>query len=221
MTVTAHPARPASADTRDRGTVAANLDEWLLPEGRELTTHVAAEAVKSPQLQSRSAEHHARLTKAARLVVAGEVVHQLRRALPDQLMDLLLQGMAEHTLLQTAARETVGVPESRAPVHLAEHTVHVQHAVDVDISSPVFRIVLPFVLEIDFTVVSADGMVTGGRLTELELADPQVVGRVRARDQVVYEEKGALHLGHKVSLDPGLRLLSEAEESRLREPTAT
>lgn len=218
MTVTA---QPASAETRDRGTVAANLDEWLLPEGRELTTHVAAEASKAPQLQSRRAEHHARFTKAARLLVAAEVVHQLRRALPDQLVDLLLRGMAEHTLLQTAARETVGNLQARAPVHLAEHTVHVQHAVDVDVSSPVFRIVLPFVLEVDFTVVSADGVVSGGRLTELELADPEVVGRVRARDQVVYEEKGALHLGRKVSLGPGLRLLSEAEETRLRPPSAT
>jgi hypothetical protein len=201
-------------DTRQRGTLPATLDEFLVPEARELTPHVGRAVAKAPQRQSRSRKHLARLTHTARLTLAAEIVHELRGALGEDLMDLLVAGLKEHQALREAARSSLtdGVPAS---VRLARHVVHSGHTVDVTVVSPLFRIDLPFELDLAFDVLEATGQVADGRLCRLTIPDPTVTGTVDVYDKEVYRQEGTLHAGGSLGLGAGVRILSEQEEREL------
>jgi hypothetical protein len=210
-----------SVITEDRGTVEGTIKSFLVPEGRELTPGVGAEVARAPQLQSRNKKHLARITRSARLTLAAEIVHQLRGVLGDDLLKLLLAGMKTHTALCDAARTTLREPGTSIPVHLAGHTVHTQHTVEVTVVGPVFRVVLPFELSLDFDVLEADAKVDDGRVRELVVRDPTVTGTVHLHGRQVYDQKGVLATGGHLTLGEGLQILSDPEERTLRGPGPT
>jgi hypothetical protein len=202
-------------DTRQRGTVTATVDEFLLPEHGDLSRQVGRVVSRAPQRQSRSEKNLARVTRAARLTVAEQVVHELRGVLGDGLVDLLLAGIKEHDALREAARTTLrGGPP--APVRLARHVVHSNHTVEVKVISPVFRIDLPFDVDLAFDVLDVKGEVADGRLRALTLPDPGVTGTVEVYDKEVYRQAGTLRTGGSIPLGAGVRILGEQEEEALR-----
>jgi hypothetical protein len=202
-------------DTRQRGSVTATVEGFLLPEHADLTRRLGTVVSRAPQRQSRSRKNLARVTHAARQTVAEGVVHELRSAFGDDLVDLLLAGLKEHDALREAARTTLrgGPPAS---VKLARHVVHSGHTVEVKVVSPVFRIDLPFEVDLAFEVLRFEGAVVDGRLRALTLPDPAVTGRVEVYDQEVYRQEGTLRAGGSLPLGAGVRILSEQEEEMLR-----
>jgi hypothetical protein len=209
------------ATTRDRKGVTATINEWLVPEARELTPKVGNVVAREPHLQARGAENRSKLNKAARLTLAALIVHELRKALPDDLVELMVTGMKGHSALVEAARTTAGDPAADGHVHLFRHTIHLHHSVDVEAVAPAFRIKLPFELNIDIDVVAADATVADGRLRSLSLPDPTLTGTVTVHSEKVYEQKGVLLLGRTLGFDPPRAILPEQEELDLRAGRAT
>jgi hypothetical protein len=209
------------ATTRDRKAVTATINEWLVPEARELTPKVGSVVAREPQLHARGAENRSKLNKAARLTLAALIVHELRKALPDDLVELMVTGMLGHSALLEAARTTAGDPAADGRVHLFRHTIHLHHSVDVEAVAPAFRIKLPFELDIDIDVVAADAAVADGRLRSLSLPDPALTGTVTVHAEKVYEQKGVLRIGRTLPFDPPRALLPEQEERALRAGRAT
>jgi hypothetical protein len=207
-------------DTRDRGTLAATLDEFLMPQQAELTRQVGKAVAAAPQQQSRSRKNLSRLTTAVRKTVAAEALHEVRQVVGDDLVDLLVAGITRHSALHEAARATIGGgPPAR--VALARHVVHSTHTVDVKVISPAFRIDLPFDIDVAFDVLHAEGIVEDGRLRELRIPDPSVTGTVEVRDREVYRQVGTLRAGRTITLGTRVPILSAQEEQALREGRAT
>jgi hypothetical protein len=181
----------------------ARVDAWLLSPDPELTARVA----RTLTCSAGEGRAPAFLTRLA--------VRELRRMLPDSLVDLLVTGIKGHDALQDAARETLADGSTRADVALGRRTLHSTHTVDVKVVAGVLTTLFEMVVAVDFDVVDARAEVTRGQLTALGLRDPAVAGRVSARvDGVETGElcrrTGVLRLGRRMDFDPALQILSEA-----------
>ena len=215
--------RTITATTGHHRSVDDRLDHWLVPEGRELTTNLGKAMERAPELRTHAASGRSRLNHAARMLLAGMVVDQLRQGLPQRLSDMLLQGMRLHEALVAAAERTLRDPTADGQVGLFRRTLQARHAVDVDVVMTPLTVTLPFVLTIDFDVAGATGMVRDGRLCELSLDDPAMLGRVVVYQGEVYEkklheQKGVLRIGGALPPFEPVRILSAERELLLRRP---
>ena len=213
-----------TATTSHHHRVPARLDRWLIPEGRELTANLGSAMAKAPELQSHAPSAPPRLNHAARMLIAGMVVDQLRQRLPQPLADMLLQGVKLHEALVTAAERTLADPSVDSEVSLYRRTLRAGHSVDVDVVMTPLVVTLPLTLTIDFDVVDAHATVHDGRLCGLSLDDPAMVGRVTVYEGEVYEKKlyerkGVLRIGGALPPFEPVQILGEEQELRLRRPT--
>ena len=210
-----------TATTRRHRDVAARLDEWLVPEARELTSSLGTAMANAPELRPHAPSAPSRLNHAARMLLAGMVVDELRRCLPQALSAMLLQGVRLHEALVTAAERTLADPTADGDVSLGRRTLEARHSVDVDVEMAPFTMNLPFVLGIDFDVVGARATVRDGRLCELSLDDPAMVGRVtvytgEVYEKRLYEQKGVLRVGGALPPFEPVQILSDERELRVR-----
>jgi hypothetical protein len=104
-----------------------------------------------------------------------------------------------------------------AEVELYRRTLHTTHTVNVDVIATLVHVDVEALLAVDFDVVDAVAEVARGRLTSLRLRDPKVSGQVSASvDSVdagpLFGREGTLLLGERLTFDPGLQILSDAQE---------
>src|SRR5262249_21509269 len=97
-------------------------------------------------------------------------------------------------------------------------------SVDVDVVMPPLTMQLPFVLTLDFDVVGAHAVVRDGRMWELSMDDPDMVGRVvvyegKPYEKRLYEQKGVLRVAGSLPPFEPVQILSDDEELRLRRRT--
>jgi hypothetical protein len=201
--------------TSDDGTSArAVLDEWLLGSEQELASRVA-QALSGPVAEGRAPAFFTRLA-----------IRELRRVLPDSLVDLLVTGLKGHGVLQEAARDTLADGSTDADVALGRRTLHSTHTVDVKVVAGVLTTAFEIVVAVDFDVVDARAEVAAGRLRALSVRDPGVAGRVSARADGVEtgelcRRTGVLRLGRRMDFDPALQILSEVERQKVSRVGAT
>jgi hypothetical protein len=202
-------ATSTTVTTADGRSVPARLDAWLLDHDQELHTRLAGALAGAGAGAGAGGHVPAFVTRLA--------LREVRRVLPDPLLDLLMNGVKGHVALRDAARATIADGSTRADVVLYRRTLHTTHTVDVQVVAGVLRTSLEIVVAADFDVVDARADVSRGRLCALSLRDPAIAGRVSARvDGVETDElcrrDGTLRLGGRLTFDPALQILSDADE---------
>ena len=158
---------------------------------------------------------HGTWTALRRLATAGledKILRELRRVLPDPLVDVLVAGVADYQSLRVAARQSLGGGPATTDVSLADRTLHAQHRVNIEVSASIGHTTVPFVVTVDFHLVQALAHVEPGRIAALTLADPRVVGTATAYGEEIAARTAYLRLGGRVPFDPPRRILSEQED---------
>lgn len=210
-----------TATTAHHRSVTARLDQWLVPEGRELTTNLGKALEKAPELRSHNPSVPSRLNHAARMLLAGLVVDELRHRLPQPLSGMLLEGIRLHEALVTAAERTLVDSTADGGVSLFRRTLQARHTVDVDVVMSPLTVTLPFVLTVDFDVIGAHAVVHEGKLCELSLDDPGLLGRVivyegEPYEKKLHEQRGTLRIGGKLPPFEPVQILSDERVMQLR-----
>jgi hypothetical protein len=200
--------------TDDGRTLPARLDAWLLDDDKELSPRLAR-TLTGVGTSGRAPSFLSRLA-----------LRELRRVLPDPLVDLLVNGVKGHVALRQAARETLADGSTRADVALYRRTLHTTHTVDVEVVAGIVTTSLEIVVAVDFDVVDARADVTSGRLSVLSLRDPTIAGRVSARvDGVETGElcrrDGILRLGGRLMFDPALQILADTDQGLVATTSTT
>jgi hypothetical protein len=154
-------------------------------------------------------------TALRRLVAAGledKILRELRRVLPDPLVDVLLGGVADYRSVREAARQSLAGTSAVSDVALADRTLHAQHRVNIQVDASIGHTTVPFVIVVDFHLVQALAHVEHGRIAALTLADPLVVGTVTAYGKDIADRTCYLRVGGRIPVDPPWRILSVEED---------
>jgi hypothetical protein len=187
--------------------VAARLDAWLL--GSET---LAGDIDRANGAEPVHGDVWQRLKNVAVAGMTEQVAAVLRRTLPHDLVDLLLEGLDRYDSLRSTARATLPDPTARRSVVLGDRTLHAVHVVDIFVDATVLQVRIPVRATVAFTIVRAEAQVVGGRLGRLVLADPRLTGTVTAYGQTVTTRDGVLRIGGALVFDPPRPILSEDEE---------
>lgn len=181
---------------------------WLLPE--ELTLGKAVEErVFDPPADSRGASDWLlRVEQAGRSIVAAKMLEHVRGAVSDDLADLLAGGMAAHSALRAAARESLAVPGSLTDVEVGHAKVDSRQRVDVHLRHVALpAVVVPFELDLVFTVARVFAWVRESRLVALDVKEPGVVGTVYVHGVVVWSRDEAMPWQARVTWAQGIPIV--------------
>lgn len=196
-------------------TTSPDTRAWLLQDEEWVRGRIAT-AVTARKDDSPAAARIARLAGTVlRDSVGAEILRRLRELLGDDLQELLVEGLAKHQALQTAARATLAEPGSESVVTLGAQRVRVEQDPSIDVLVDGKRAFsLDFNLDIVFTLVEVRATVRAGALMELSTPSPKVIGTLKSHGHEISRGEGELRLPLRVTFGVGYPLLPDQTLAR-------